>query len=291
MSQKRRRIWKRIGISLLALLVLMLAGILGGMKNIHFRFDDERFRQLTTEAGFSVEVEYIAVGEHQVRSIKVPSAATPSVVFLHGAPGSGKDFEQYLTDSLLAKAATLITLDRPGYGYSDYGSPILDMLEQARVMAKVIPDSSLLVAHSYGGPIAAAMAMCCPEKTAGLLLLAPAIDPYHEKEFAFNNWLRRPPLSWFTSGAIKVAIAEKMTHAAELEALMDKWDRITCPVTIMHGQNDWIVPDENVAFLEKMVTNAPLNIIHPEQLNHTMIWDEYDLVRDQILRQLSQQQM
>ena len=288
MSHKTRRIWKRVGIGLLAMLLLILGGILLAMKTVHFRYSDDQFRQLVMEAGFPADLEYGSVGNQKIRKVIVPSTTRRTVVFLHGAPGSGKDFEQYLTDSLLAKAATLITLDRPGYGYSNYGEPILDMQEQAQLIAQVIPDSSLLVAHSYGGPIAAALAMCCPEKAAGLLLLAPAIDPYHEKEFAFNNWLRRPPLRWFTSGAIKVAIAEKITHARELERLMDDWQQITCPVTIMHGQNDWIVPDDNVAFLERMVTNAPLEIIHPRELNHTMIWDEFDLVRDQILRQLGQ---
>lgn len=256
------------------------------MKFFHFRYSDQKFEQLLGEKGINAEITYSTTKNHRLRSIKIASPATKTVVFLHGAPGSSKDFTKYLSDKELIQHANLIAVDRPGYGNSNYGQPTTSVKQQALVISQVIPDSSVVLGHSYGGPVAAAIAMCCPEKVARLLLLAPAIDPDNEKQFRINRLLVHPPLRWFLSGAIKVAIEEKLSHENALRAIMGDWPKITCPVTIMHGQNDWIVPDDNVQFLKTQLTNAPLEVIHSDSLSHMMIWDRYDSVKELIIEHL-----
>ncbi len=61
-----------------------------------------------------------------------------SILFVHGAPGSSTDFEDYLNDKELNKLGNLISIDRIGYGYSDFGNSQTSIQTQAKAIEKLI---------------------------------------------------------------------------------------------------------------------------------------------------------
>ena len=77
-----------------------------------------------------------------------------TVLFIHGAPGSNSDYEDYLTDKDLNQKANLISVDRLGYGYSDFGNAQTSIQKQAQSIQKLMDSldtpNIILVGWSFG---------------------------------------------------------------------------------------------------------------------------------------------
>lgn len=106
----------------------------------------------------------------------------PPIVFIHGASASLYD-PMFSFRKKLEGRAKLLFVDRPGHGGSDVGGPenilpdgqadaIAELMEK-RGIAKAI-----IVSHSFGGAVAAALAVRHPQKVAGLVFLSPAVYPW-----------------------------------------------------------------------------------------------------------------
>ncbi|MCR6679307.1 alpha/beta hydrolase, partial [Escherichia marmotae] len=83
-------------------------------------------------------------------------------LFLHGTPGDWKAWAHFMADPELQKRATMISVDRAGFGASDPGRVAPLMADQARLLAPLLEGPggpTLLVGHSLGGPIGAELAM------------------------------------------------------------------------------------------------------------------------------------
>ena len=111
-----------------------------------------------------------------------PEGAVP-VLFLHGASGSLRDWHVGPVEGL-ARHRGVIALDRPGLGWSergdadDLGTPDGQARVAARVLERLEIPTAVIVGHSYGAAVAAALALDAPERVAGLVLLAPATHPW-----------------------------------------------------------------------------------------------------------------
>jgi len=129
--------------------------------------------------------ELIDIGGMRMNSVFVPAgeeADLPPIVFIHGASGNLRDPMHAFRPALEGRA-DLLFLDRPGHGYSDRGGPENARPDgQARAIARLMEargmERAIIVGHSFGGAIAASFALEHPEKTAGLLFLAPATHPW-----------------------------------------------------------------------------------------------------------------
>ncbi|MDQ0458089.1 alpha/beta fold hydrolase [Rhizobium paknamense] len=129
--------------------------------------------------------ERLDLGDLRLNVLHIPAgpkADLPPIVFIHGASGNLRDQAgAFRTD--LEGRAELLFIDRPGHGYSDRGGPENAYPDgQARCLARAMErlgmDRALIVGHSFGGAIAASFAVLFPEKTLGLLFLAPATHPW-----------------------------------------------------------------------------------------------------------------
>jgi pimeloyl-ACP methyl ester carboxylesterase len=77
----------------------------------------------------------------------------------------------------------MLFVDRPGHGYSERGAAENAYPDgQARAIAQLMDrlgiERAIISAHSFGSAIAASFALAYPERTAGLLFLAPATHPW-----------------------------------------------------------------------------------------------------------------
>jgi pimeloyl-ACP methyl ester carboxylesterase len=120
----------------------------------------------------------IALGDE--RSLHVRQAGSgPDLVFIHGALATGHDWTGPAEPLTRNHRVTIV--DRPGHGLSrrprlegtprDQARDILTGLERLGVARP------LVVAHSYGGVVALAMAEAASDELAGLILFAPLAFP------------------------------------------------------------------------------------------------------------------
>lgn len=160
--------------ALFLLILLILAAILYSLW--HTRAFARRFPNIG---------EMIDIGGYRMNSVHRPAGGQADllpVVFIHGASGNLLDQLHAFAPSLDGRAEMLF-VDRPGHGYSERGGTENDRPDgQAAAIARLMDrrgiDRAVIVGHSFGGAIAASFALHHPEKTAGLLLLAPATHPW-----------------------------------------------------------------------------------------------------------------
>jgi pimeloyl-ACP methyl ester carboxylesterase len=115
---------------------------------------------------------FMQIDKLRVHYIERPGTG-PTVVMIHGLPGTAEDFEQ--VTPLLASYRT-IAVDRPGFGYSTGGyvpferqlTTIHELLAKLHVVRPVV------VGHSYGGTIALGYAERYPSQVRGLVLVDAA---------------------------------------------------------------------------------------------------------------------
>ncbi|MEO0338889.1 MAG: alpha/beta hydrolase [Bacteroidota bacterium] len=238
---------KWIGIVLGGLVVLLLLFI--NLMAPRFRYADRKIAKTfkKTEIPYKIHrTQYCGAPIRWTEAGK-PDAQT-LIFFFHGAPGGFGDFKDYMIDSDFADHTLMVSMDRLGYGHSNYGKgepSIIKHVEAAHfVLEHYEPDTIILVGYSYGGPISGSYAGRYPEKLKSLLMLAPVNHPEAEKIFWFNPVLDTWLAKLLVPRMIEVANVEKMGHAAALEAISADWGKIKVPVTHMHCMDDWIAPYE-----------------------------------------------
>ncbi|NJM26321.1 MAG: alpha/beta hydrolase [Bacteroidia bacterium] len=95
--------------------------------------------------------------------------ANAVVIFVHGSPGSLDAFIHFLTDSILLQRAVLVSVDRPGFGQSNFGVAEPSLHQQGELLMPLLNrykkenKSIFLVGHSLGGPLIARMAIDHPD--------------------------------------------------------------------------------------------------------------------------------
>jgi pimeloyl-ACP methyl ester carboxylesterase len=216
----------------------------------------------------------------------------PVVVFIHGSPGSFSAFLPFLVDTVLLEKAFLISADRPGFGYSTYGRGESSLQKQAAIIKSLIELKKghhpvILVGHSLGGPLVSKFAMDFPELVDGIILVAGSIDPTLEPNDA---WIRgpfaSPFLRWILPGAVRSSNRELYHLKPELHNMLPDWEKIVCPVVVVHGKKDKLVPFDNVRFAEKNLSHTSVEYIIHEEANHFIPWMYPELVNQSILRML-----
>lgn len=156
--------------------LLALAAMLFGLTRIGVFLIERRHPPVGTFAtvnGTRMHFVHVAAPE---------GASLPPVVFIHGASGNLNDPMGPLRPRLEGKAE-LLFLDRPGHGWSGRGpSENATPAGQARTIAALMDHlgiaRAIIVGHSFGGGITAALALERPDKVAGLVFISAASHPW-----------------------------------------------------------------------------------------------------------------
>ena len=218
----------------------------------------------------------------------------PLVLMVHGSPGASDAMLDYLADTSLTRQALVVSVDRPGYGYSDFGKTERSLEKQSQLLRPLLEKyrngsgKAILVGHSYGGPLIARMAMDFPELVDGLVIVAGSIDPALEPEY----WWARPLdwwiFRWMAPGAFRVSNQEIISVKKSLEEMLPLWANITCPVTVLQGTKDSLVPAGNADFAKKMLTNSRrLQVEMLEGDDHFIMWSKEPLIAQKIIEMLA----
>jgi pimeloyl-ACP methyl ester carboxylesterase len=123
----------------------------------------------------------------------------PPIVLLHGASGNLED-QRLTLGNKLAASHRVILIDRPGHGFSDRpdGAADASPARQAALIAEALErlgvKRAIIVGHSLAGAVATAFALDFPERTAGLVLLAPVTHPWKGGIYWYNKIASTPVL-------------------------------------------------------------------------------------------------
>jgi pimeloyl-ACP methyl ester carboxylesterase len=204
----------------------------------------------------------------------------PVLFMLHGAPGSAGNFKSYFKDSALSHQFQIVIPDRLGYGGSDRGN-YTGIAGQASFYNQWL-DSHFsgrdiyVYGHSYGATIALRMGVHPSKHIKKMMVLAPAIDPKHEKYFPFGKLTIYRWSRWLFSSDMKISGQEKYQHAAELNELEKEWSEFKVPCLYVHGNSDKIVPYINMAYAQKHLPTGYLSTLTLNKKGHLTVFTEKD---------------
>lgn len=231
--------------------------------------------------------------DHQkINYLKVGSDTLPLVVFVHGSPGSLSAFIDFMADTALLKKAHLITVDRPGFGESNFGFGEKSLARQAAVLKPILEKYKLnrpilLVGHSLGGPVIARIAMDYPELVDGLVIVAGSMAPELEpNETWFRAPLATPFLRWILPRSFRASNTEIYHLKPDLISMMPLWANIKAHTIVIQGKKDVLVDPGNADFAKKMMVNATVELVLVDNMNHFVPWRNPELIRNAILKLL-----
>ena len=286
---KGRRSWLRSGLIAVLVFIVSLALLESCMQ---FRMSRSEIDTYFSNKPHKGVLRQYRVDTRNIHYVIAGDSTLPLVVFVHGSPGSLSAFIDFLADTALLKVAQLATIDRPGFGYSNFGMAEPSLKRQAACLRPLLEKHKgqrpiILVGHSLGGPLVARMAMDFPELVDGLILVAPSIDPSLEPNEWFRGPLATPFLKWVLPRSLRASNEEIYHLKPELEELVPLWPRITASTTVIQGKKDVLVPWANATYAQRMITNAPVKLMMVDDMNHFVPWSHPQLIRQAIADMLN----
>jgi pimeloyl-ACP methyl ester carboxylesterase len=210
------------------------------------------------------------------------------LVFIHGTPATAAVFGEQFHKPF--PRANLYAADRPGFGGSDGDSRVptleahVDALTPLFGMAPA--RRTILIGHSYGGPVALLAALQHPDKIAGVVLVGGSVDPDLEVIYAAQHVADWPVFSWLVPRSLRQCNRELITLRSDLIRLKAELPRLTAPVLMLHGAKDKQVPISNVDYLRAQLASAGKSSLFHDLLfpayNHFIPWEHPDAMSEAI---------
>lgn len=266
--------------------------LLNSCTVLQWRSSDEEIKTYFKTKAIYPKISYFSVDslDLDVRVQQVTNSKNKiNIVFLHGSPSSLSAWNGYFNDSLLRHKANLYAIDRPGYGYSNFGDEMPSITKQSEIINALISNYELknviTIGSSYGGPLASRLAVN-NTNIKGAIMISAAIDPNQEKKIWASHftqwWLTR----WLVPTSYRVAGDEKTIHAKELARIAPDWHKVQIPVLHIHGDKDKLVPYTNVNYSKSKFKN--ITVVTLAETGHEIAWARPELVIPHILK-LTQQ--
>jgi pimeloyl-ACP methyl ester carboxylesterase len=282
----KRKIPRRLLTGFLILIAIWLVFAQCSMK---FRMSDSEAKEKFSKNNIALTTEFITIDGFKRHYAKTGSDSLPTLFFVHGSPGGWTAFEKYMQDKDLLSKYRMISVDRPGFGYSQFGdSKNLD--EQSKLIspiAKMFQNGKPMyaVGHSLGGPMIVKLQMDNENLFTGLVLLAASNDPNEEKPERWRYVMKATPLSYLLPGAFRPSNKELVYLKTDLKYLDKEWEKITCPVWIIHGDKDTFVPPGNVEYTKKKLTKAKsVEVKILPGARHFIPWEQYGDIKDVLMK-------
>lgn len=239
-------------------------------------------------------VDVPGVPGRRLRYTRAGDASAQRLIFIHGSPGSSEDYADYLVNP--PPGFEVLAVDRLGYGASitrtsmggrEDHAEVLSFQEQADAIEPLLVERGgkwpILVGHSLGGPIAARLAADNPERVGGLLILAGSLDPAYEHPRWYNEVLDWTVVTWIAPRPITHSNREMFAAGEQETLLAGVLNKVVCPVTIIHGTEDPLVPFGNMAYTKRMMTSAArIETIEVPKEGHFLPWKQEGLVREAV---------
>jgi pimeloyl-ACP methyl ester carboxylesterase len=264
----------------LVLTACFLSIIFCSCKSLKLRKSDEFHISTNLKLGYPTEVKYFQVGKQKIRCLITGNPNGDNLLLIHGSPSSLSSWMPLYSDTAFMETFRMIAVDRPGYGYSNFGKVETSIARQAEIVEAVMDSLQLsvttLLGTSYGGPVAAQIAMQRPERVAHLILLSASVKPTAEKTYGVSHLMVAPVIKYLFPAIFRMSSEEKFSHAREL-ALLKNWDSITSPTSIVHGDQDRLVYFSNAEFLKEKISSSKLYVM--ENKGHALMFTDPEYLK------------
>ncbi len=227
-----------------------------------------------------------------IRFIETPTqpgdSALPVVLFVHGAPSSLSFFSDFFKDTMLLNRAQLVAVDRPGYGFSDFGRVETSIIRQAEYLQPLIDRYKkapylMIVGSSYGGSVSARLAMNNPDWVDHVVFVSSALGPGLERTYPISYFADSPLIRWGVPPLLRLANDEKLAHRKALEAILPDWPKIRASITMLHGQLDELVYPTNISFAQQHLVNAKVKQFLLPENRHDIVFNKREYMTQIIL--------
>jgi len=212
----------------------------------------------------------------------------PWVVALHGWARTKKDFDKLFSiGKNEEKQLSGIALDLPGFGVSPPFPGNSGSLRYGESVAEIIRELEgrvVVVGHSFGGRVAIHLPLLIPEKIAGLILTGvPLVNLVHRKpklSYRFIKSMHKGHLLGDKSmekarqkfGSSDYANASPEMRQVLVNVLKEDYrptmGQVKCPVELVWGSDDKVVPPEVAKEASSVFPNA--NITLEEGISHLL---------------------
>jgi pimeloyl-ACP methyl ester carboxylesterase len=255
------------------------------MKN---RWSDKKACRVFEQKNIPLRIFDTIIDKHHVHYAVSGSDSLPTLIFIHGSPGSWMNYMKYMWDEDMRKKFRIVAIDRPGFGFSDFGKA-MHLQQQAEMIMPVLlrlkNDQPLYIAgHSYGGPLAVKLAADNPSLFESIVIIAGALDVSMEAKETWRKIMNVKPFYWGLPGAFGPSNSELLYLKKDLVPLQEDFKKVTCKVIFVHGDKDTWVPINNVGYGTKMMTNAAYIISDTiKNADHQIPWKNRDELKSILL--------
>jgi pimeloyl-ACP methyl ester carboxylesterase len=271
------------------LCILLLLWLVFAQSCMSFRIDDAAAKKNFLKDSVTLTTATITVDGHHIHYAMTGSNRLPTLYFIHGTPGSWDAYEDYLKDKDLLKRFRMVSVDRPGFGHSDYGKPehLATQSELISPLFHILQNNMpvFIAGHSLGGPMVIKLAADNPSLFSGIVIISGSIDPSEEAPEKWRPVLYKTPLTYFVPGAMRPSNQELWYLKTDLVELKNDFPKIHCRVYFIHGTSDTWVPPGNVAYGKKMLINASeIEETMISAANHFIPWTKFNVIKTILLK-------
>jgi len=293
-----KRFFRLLGWTLV-ILILLAAGAVVTAWVLDFRQTDQELMAEFSRQSIRPTVHRYQISlsdtapARTIRFMETPARSRsgerlPVVVFVHGAPSSLSFFNGFFKDTTLLDRAQLVAVDRPGYGYSDFGRVETSIVRQAQFLQPLInryrnAPHLIVVGSSYGGSVSARLAMNNPGRVDHVVFVSSALGPGLERTYPISYLVDSPLLHWGIPPLLRLANDEKLAHYQALRAILPDWPRVRAKITMLHGQRDELVYPTNVSFAQKHLVNAPVKQFLLPESRHDIVMNKREYIASILL--------
>ena len=257
--------------------LLLLSWMILSQGCLRFRISDGKAIENFKQRNITLQTGTLLFEGRNIHYAYTGNDSLPTLFLIHGTPGSWTAFEDYLKDTALLKVCRVVSIDRPGFGYSDFGRP-MNLAEQSRYLLPLVDSLQngqpfYLAGHSLGGPLVVKMAADRPTVFSGILLISGSIDPALEPKEKWRSFMALFPFRYLLPGAFRPSNTELIWFKKDVVSLSADFSKVVCPVFLVHGRKDRWVPPGTVAYgIRKLTGAACIESLMIDEGNHFIPW-------------------
>jgi len=282
----KRKLSRRL---LIGFLILITAWLVFAQYSMKYRISDKKAKDEFSKEGITLDTGSIKVDGFDIHYAKTGNDSLPTLFFVHGSPDGWIRYKNFMKDKALLTKFRMISIDRPGFGFSQFGDA-KNLIEQSKLLSQFVISIKnrkpiYAIGHSFGGPVIVQLQVDNQDLFDGLVLLAAAVDPKEEKPERWRYVMKIPPLNYLLPGAFRPSNEELVYLKNDLEELDKEWEKITCPVWILHGDKDTYVPVGNAEYAKKKLIKArSVEVKILKGADHFIPKERYEDVKEVLLR-------
>lgn len=295
MSIHRKRKFRRWSVRILLLVVIIPVVILGTVRYfgwLKMRKTDREIQAFLGPYQVSSVIDTAKLRGRDIVYLKTWKGEQKdgALILVHGSPGSLDVFLDYMVDSALLNRVDLISFDRPGFGNSGFGTSGYSLSRQADILYDLMKTLGYtrywLAGHSYGAPVLLQAAIRHPSDISGICLIAGSIDPAMEPQStSWRKWIDLPLVRDLLPVSMRVSNEELMSLRQDLIMLEDDWDRLSMPVSVIHGTKDALVPFENLEYAKAKLSGADTIFTRIfEGESHFILWTHKKQIVEELVK-------